>query len=76
MQSIRDNTELATYSHNQLFNKRIWNIDDVVLFLGLSKKTIYNKVSRRELPYRKPKSGRRLYFVPEEILNWIEEGMR
>jgi excisionase family DNA binding protein len=59
-----------------LFKKRIWTIEDTSLFLNLSKGTIYNKVSRREIPYRKPKGGRRLYFMPDEILNWIEEGLR
>jgi excisionase family DNA binding protein len=60
---------------NKIFKKKIWTIDEVALFLGLSKKTIYNKTSRREIPFRKPKGGRRLYFIPDEILNWIDEGM-
>ncbi len=59
-----------------IFEKRIWTVDEVAYFLGLTKKTIYNKVSRREIPFRKPKGGRRLYFMPDEILNWVEEGLR
>ena len=62
--------------NKQFFNNQIWTIKEISLFLGLSKGTIYNKVSRREIPFRKPKSGNRLYFIPEEIINWIEEGMR
>ena len=58
--------------HKQLFNKRIWTIEDVVLFTGISKKTIYSKTSRREIPFRK--RGGRLFFFPDEILDWIDEG--
>ena len=57
---------------SKLFNKMIWKVDDLKLFLGLSKGTIYNKVSRRELPYRK--KGRLLFFLPHEIMQWIKEG--
>ena len=59
-------------SSKALFDKKIWSIKDVSEFLGLSTGTIYNKTSRRELPYRK--RGNRLFFIPDEILNWIEEG--
>tara|TARA_Y100000768_G_C23452474_1_gene439854 strand:+ start:276 stop:497 length:222 start_codon:yes stop_codon:yes gene_type:complete len=59
-----------------LFDKRIWTIEEVATFLNLSVKTIYNKTSRREIPYRKPKRGGRLYFLPDEILNWIDDGLR
>lgn len=55
-----------------LFNKRIWTIDDVSKVTGFSKGTIYNKTSRREIPYKK--RGSRLFFIPDEILDWIYEG--
>lgn len=53
-------------------NKILWTIDDLSAFTGLAKQTIYNKINRKEIPYRK--CGRRLRFMPDEILNWIEEG--
>jgi predicted DNA-binding transcriptional regulator AlpA len=56
----------------QLFNIRIWSIDDVSLITGFSKGTIYNKTSRREIPFRK--RGKRLFFISDEIIDWIEEG--
>ena len=71
-----DIDQLESSNDSMLFLKKIWAIEDIALFLGLSKGTIYNKVSRREIPFRKPKSGRRLYFMPDEILNWVEDGMR
>lgn len=60
------------YAMKQLFNIRIWSIDDVSLITGFSKGTIYNKTSRREIPFRK--RGKRLFFISDEIINWIEEG--
>lgn len=60
-----------TSNDNLLFNNRIWNIDDVVHFTGFAKGTIYNMTSRREIPHRK--RGKKLFFIPDEILNWIEE---
>lgn len=55
-----------------LFDKRIWLIDDVIEATGLKKQTIYNKVSKAEMPYRK--RGKKLYFIPNEIIDWIHEG--
>lgn len=66
------------YNGKKLFENRIleekvlWTIDDLMEFTTLARQTIYNKVSKNEIPYRK-KFGK-LYFVPEEIINLIEEG--
>ncbi len=59
-------------SNSSIFDKRIWIVEDVAKVLGLAIGTIYNLTSRREIPFKK--RGKRLYFVPDEILNWIEEG--
>lgn len=58
--------------HKLLFNKKIWSIEDVTLLTRLSRGTVYNKTSKGKIPYRK--RGNRLYFIPQDILNWIEEG--
>ena len=55
----------------KLFNKRIWTIEDVVAFTGFSKSTVYKMTSRREIPHRK--RGKKLFFLPGEVWNWIEE---
>ncbi len=60
------------HSHKLLFEKRIWTIDDVVLFTGLSKGTVYNKSATGEIP--KKKRAGRLYFDPDEIHDWILGG--
>lgn len=73
MEIEKDKVKLDEYDlHQKLFKKRIWTLEDVSLFTGFAKKTICNKTSRREIPHRK--RGNRLFFLPDEILNWIEEG--
>jgi predicted DNA-binding transcriptional regulator AlpA len=49
-----------------------WKIDGVAAFTGYSKRTLYNLTSRDLIPHRKKRG--KLYFVPFEIQNWIEEG--
>ncbi len=41
-------------------------------YLGLSTSTIYTKVSKREIPFRK--RGKKLYFLEEELENFIRDG--
>ena len=68
-----DNSGIPMYvDHKLLFNKLIWSIEDVVLFTRLSKGTIYNKTHKGVIPFRK--RGNRLYFIPQDIQTWIEEG--
>ncbi len=55
---------------NSPITKPIWSIDDLARITGFRKQTIYNRI--REIPHRK--KGRRLFFFPDEILNWIDEG--
>ena len=56
----------------KLFDKKIWKLEDVVSFTGFSKRTIYNKTSKDEIPHRK--RGGKLFFLPQEIFDWIDEG--
>ena len=55
-----------------LFDKQIWTIDDFVTVTGIAKQTVYNKTSKDEIPHRK-RAGK-LFFLPEEIHDWIDEG--
>ncbi|REE82139.1 AlpA family transcriptional regulator [Lutibacter oceani] len=48
------------------------NIQEAATFLNLSKATLYNKVSKRELPVMK--QGKRLYFSREELTSYIKSG--
>ena len=56
-----------------LFNNQIWRIEDVAQFLRCSTGHIYNLTSKRKIPYRK--KGGLLFFIPCEILDWINEGV-
>ncbi|MDP7321692.1 MAG: helix-turn-helix domain-containing protein [Bacteriovoracaceae bacterium] len=57
---------------SELFDKRIWRINDVALFLQCTVGTIYNKTSKDEIPHIK--KGNTLYFRPEAIESWVMEG--
>lgn len=48
------------------------SIHDVAACTGYSIGTLYNLTSRNLIPHRKKRG--KLYFVPLEIQNWIEEG--
>jgi excisionase family DNA binding protein len=50
------------------------NIADAGKLLGLSKNTIYKMVQKRILPHSK--RGKRLYFLKEELMNWIKGGKK
>ena len=66
----KDKSGTNDYSiHNTLFDKRIWTIKDVSLFTGFTVKSLYNM---KDLPRRK--RGNRLFFIPEEIMDWIDTG--
>lgn len=55
---------------SSIFDKLIWTIEDVCIVTSYKKGTIYNLVNNGTIPYRKP--GKRLYFVPSEILSWLK----
>ncbi|WP_432432086.1 helix-turn-helix transcriptional regulator [Chryseobacterium scophthalmum] len=45
------------------------DINDLMNYVPLKKSTIYSKVSRKQIPYRK--IGKKLIFNKIEINNWI-----
>ena len=58
--------------NKKFFKNQIWRIEDVASYLKCSKGHIYNLVSKGKIPHRK--KGRMLFFLPIEILDWIDEG--
>jgi predicted DNA-binding transcriptional regulator AlpA len=54
------------------FNNLIWGIDEVCSFTSYAKGTIYNLVSRGEIPYRTRGRKKRLVFIPSEIIAWFK----
>jgi predicted DNA-binding transcriptional regulator AlpA len=59
-------------SPDSLFNNLIWGIDEVCSFTTYAKGTIYNLVSRGEIPYRTRGRKKRLVFIPSEIIAWFK----
>ena len=57
---------------SMLFDKRIWRVGGVASFLDCPIGHVYNFASAEKIPKRK-KNGF-LFFVPDEILNWVLEG--
>lgn len=70
MDDIINRVDRRNVDHNVLFDNLIWTIDEVCQFTTYKRGTIYNLVSNGSIPYRK--CGRKLFFVPNEILCWIK----
>lgn len=68
----RDRNEEENGNFSQIFNSSIWGIEDVCSFTSYAKGTVYNLVSRGEIPYHKRGGGRRLVFVPSEVIEWFK----
>jgi excisionase family DNA binding protein len=56
-----------------LFEKSILRIDEVAVILGQSKSHVYRLTSQKKIPFRK--KGRTLYFMSQEIFDWVNEGV-
>ncbi len=70
--SIKNEFVDEKINSEKFFEMKICFIRDVARFTGYSVNTLYNLTSRNLIPHRKKRG--KLYFVPTEILNWIEEG--
>ncbi len=55
---------------DSIFNNLIWTIDEVSHFTTYAKGTIYNLVSKGEIPYRRGRK-KKLIFIPSEIIDWL-----
>ena len=51
-------------------NKETMTIEDVAIYTGLSKSTIYKYTSMNLIPYYSP-SGKKIYFIRREIDDWL-----
>ncbi len=50
----------------------LWGIEEVSRHTGYAVGTLYNLTSKNVIPHRRKRG--RLFFIPTEIQNWIEEG--
>lgn len=56
----------------ELFEKRLWTIKDVAKVLDVTIGHVYNLKSKDEIPFRQMGKRGRLYFIPDEILDWVD----
>ena len=52
--------------------KELLNIEEACELLSIKKPTLYQKVSRREIPFLK--RSKRLYFKREDLIEYLEKG--
>lgn len=50
--------------------KKILNLEEASLFLGISKSDLYKRTSTNGIPFHKP-SGKLIYFLREDLENWM-----
>jgi len=51
-------------------NKKVLTCDDLSLYTGYAKSTIYKLVHRGQIPFSKP-TGKQLFFSKEKIDEWL-----
>ncbi|RDW17498.1 DNA-binding protein [Oceanobacillus arenosus] len=54
--------------------KRTMSVEDVAIYLGLHKDTIYDLVKEKKIPHIK--IGGRIFFLEEVLEKWMLENMR
>lgn len=55
----------------EIHTKVVWTVADLVCITGWTKKTIYNKISLRQIPCYKPDGGKTVFFKPSEIMDYL-----
>lgn len=70
--NIRNRYDSQGTEGSQLFDNLIWGIDDVCAFSKYAKGTVYNLVSKGEIPHRTRGRKKRLVFVPSEVIAWLK----
>lgn len=50
------------------------NIDEAAQLLNLARATVYNLVSKKQIPVFK--KGKRLYFSKAALLDWVQSGKK
>lgn len=52
--------------------KDVMNLEEVALFTGMSKSSLYKLTHRQVIPHYKP-NGKLIYFEKTELLNWMRQ---
>lgn len=68
-QSILDKLDDILHS-TLLESKKVYNVHETCLYLGLKPCYIYELVRNHKIPYFRSKGGKLLYFHREDLDNW------
>ena len=71
-QKINDsvNAKFDGYEQKEADND-LMDVDRAADFLGISKKTLYLKTSKKEVPFSKIPGTKKLWFSKEQLTDWI-----
>lgn len=72
---MKDDTLILAEKLDQIYTllkgqKEIMTMDDVAIYTGQSKSTIYKLTSSNQIPHYKP-TGKLIYFKKSEIDTWL-----
>ena len=65
------NQNQANNHVNNLENKEILTLDELVQYTGFSKGSIYQYVHRKKIAYTKPLGGK-LFFIKKDIIDFLK----
>ena len=64
--------ELKSIKKFLISNKEVLSLEDLSIYTGLSKSTIYELTSQSKIPHYKP-NGKKIFFDREEINSWLKQ---
>lgn len=56
--------------------KKIMTLEELCAYIGAASQTVYGWVHQKKIPYHKHPTGRKLYFVQDEIDFWLTSNRR
>ena len=54
-------------------SKNVMTVADVARYLDITEYTVYKMTRNGKIPFRKLENGKRVYFLREEIDEWIKQ---
>ena len=70
------NTRCPNELDNHLHKGQLWLVDDVALYLRISKDEVYRLVERLEIPHTRIFKRKGIRFHPDEIEEWTRSEKR
>ena len=66
----------STQEDANMASKTIWRLPEVMAHTGLSRSTIYHKISQDEFPHSINLGIRSVGWIADEIIDWINDQIR